>query len=593
MHKPNTSPVEGLEGGFDERVYRAWNPDVDAAIRAGSLASGRLHFESFGRNERRAPFFAPAGTCGTPALRVGDELVQAVKPRQDEWAGVAFSVGTHGDVAHVVLDCSIVAPATMESVRSFCFEEWVGDGETLVLKFPPIAASCNAVYLLRLLVRAVEAVEGVHLICRVANEGDGLIWNGAAPAAVRGGFDLLYAPATIAGPLGITLSPLTHCDGGCIHCLARSHQKTPGSLKPEWVASLRAHFRDGPGVAWCVDYATDFFKVAQWRPELIELLAAKGDVSINTEGQHVTAEALRRLLRGNLGRIGFSCDAATEATYAIVRKRLGKLETVLEAARLAVRFRRETGCTARPCIAMSMVVMKTNVHEVAAFVDLAARTGVDAVWYNQLWVCSAEMLGESLMFTPALWREQLERARQRGRELGIGVSTAVDIRPEHPQEGISWCPEPWSSMVVLGNGDVLSCASPASRIGSLRESTIGEIWNGEAFQELRRRVNSDRPPLMCRHCFVYRKPGNADGVFMHHLTDGYDLRRDLADVTYADAFRGRFSFAQVRLSAEEAVPCPDIACSRRSVASRAHLLSGGRNAHGPGNNQRGSTPPTL
>ena len=104
------------------------------------------------------------------------------------------------------------------------------------------------------------------------------------------------------------------------------------------------------------------------------------------------------------------------------------------------------------------------------------------------------------------------------------------------------------AMIILGNGDVLACASPASRIGSLSGSTIAEIWNSEAFQELRRRANSERPPLMCYHCFAYRKPGNADGVFMHHLVDGYDLPRDLADDGYAEAFRRRFSFAEFNRS---------------------------------------------
>jgi hypothetical protein len=99
-------------------------------------------------------------------------------------------------------------------------------------------------------------------------------------------------------------------------------------------------------------------------------------------------------------------------------------------------------------------------------------------------------------------------------------------------------------MVVLGNGDVLACASPASCIGSLRDSTIEEIWNGDAFQALRRRVNSDHPPLMCEHCPVYRKPGNGDGVFPHHLIPDYELRRDLANDggNYAAEFRRRFSF---------------------------------------------------
>jgi hypothetical protein len=323
-------------------------------------------------------------------------------------------------------------------------------------------------------------------------------------------------------------------------------------LKREWIDALRAHFRDGPGVAWCTDYATDFFQAAHRRPELIDLLTAKGGVSINTEGQHVTAGALRRLMAGGLSKLGFSC----EQTYARIRPGLGKLETVLASARLAVQVRREFGDASRPRIALLMVAMQANLRELVALVELAAQTGADEVWVNHLWVCSVEMVEQSLMFTPELWREQLAAARQRGRELGIGICTGVDLRPEHPQVGITWCPEPWSAMIVLGNGDVLACASPASRIGSLHNSTIEEIWNGAAFQQFRRRVNSERPPLICNHCFAYRKPGNADGVFMHHLTDGYDLRRDLADDAYAEEFRTRFSFArrQARLAAKQTRP---------------------------------------
>ncbi|MCX6955945.1 MAG: radical SAM protein [Verrucomicrobia bacterium] len=542
----------GDSSGFDEAVYRAWNPDVDAAIRAGSLESGRIHFEAFGRGERRPPYGRPAGSCGSPHLRAGDDLLQLVVPTGDWWAGVSFTVGTQRSMARLALEGAVLRADTGETLRTVRFEEWADDGETLVLKLPPIKASRGNAYLLRMTVRVIEAPGAVQLVCVPTAGDDGLRWNGAAPASMRAEVGLLYTPLTLAGPMGITLNPLTHCAGSCIHCLGRTAQKNPGSLKPEWIDALRVHFRDGPGVAWCTDYATDFFKVAQRRPELIDLLAAKGDVSINTEGQHVTADVLRRMLKGNVSKIGFSCDAATEETYAKIRMGLGKLETVLDSARLALRLRAESGQTARPCIAMSMVAMKANLPEVVAFVELAAKTGVDAVWFNQLWVCSEDMVEQSLMFCADAWHTQLAAARERGRELGIGVYSGIDIRPDFPQEGISWCPEPWSALIILGSGDVLACASPASKIGSLRDSTLEEIWNGEAFQQLRQRVNTERPPLICNHCFAYRKPGNADGVFTHHLLDGYDLRRDLTEEGYAEEYRKRFSFARAQPTKTEA-----------------------------------------
>lgn len=48
-------PLEPVatEENFDEAAYVARNPDIAQAIKEGSLASGRLHFEIFGRAEGR------------------------------------------------------------------------------------------------------------------------------------------------------------------------------------------------------------------------------------------------------------------------------------------------------------------------------------------------------------------------------------------------------------------------------------------------------------------------------------------------------------------------------------------------------------
>jgi len=526
---------------FDEVVYRAWNPDVDAAVLAGTLASGRVHFETFARTERRPPYDAPEGPSFSPYLSTGDNFIQPIVPSQDWWSAVAVRAVTRARPAHLVLECRVRRAGDVRSERAFQVEDWVGNCEKLYLKFPPIEACKGQSWLFEIRVLSAASDSGVQLVCEPAGSYDGLQHNGGLPAAVRVACDALFAPPLVEGPAGITLNPVSYCSGGCIHCLARSHQTNPGSLKPEWTEALRKHFSEGPGAAWCIDYATDFFHAARRRPDWIDLLTARGTISVNTEGQHVTESALRHLMTGEVKQLGFSCDAATEATYARIRKGLGTLHTVLEAARLAVKLRKESGQLTRPSILLTMVVMRENVDEMAGLVDLAAAVGADGVAFNHLWVCSEDMIGQSLAFDVARWRAGFAAAEERGRELKVSVFTGADLRPEYPQHGISWCPEPWSAMVVLGNGDVLACASPASRIGSLRENTIAEIWNGPAFQELRRRVNSGQPPLMCQHCFVYRKPGNTDGLFTHHLLDGYDLREDLRSEDYAQPFRERFA----------------------------------------------------
>ncbi|MQP67296.1 hypothetical protein GE253_18375 [Niveispirillum sp. SYP-B3756] len=53
LDAPHVKRVEG--GLFDENFYRQQNPDVDAAIKAGFLASGEEHFVKYGRFEGRDP----------------------------------------------------------------------------------------------------------------------------------------------------------------------------------------------------------------------------------------------------------------------------------------------------------------------------------------------------------------------------------------------------------------------------------------------------------------------------------------------------------------------------------------------------------
>lgn len=53
LDAPHVKRVEG--GLFDENFYRQQNPDVDAAVKAGFLASGEEHFVKYGRFEGRDP----------------------------------------------------------------------------------------------------------------------------------------------------------------------------------------------------------------------------------------------------------------------------------------------------------------------------------------------------------------------------------------------------------------------------------------------------------------------------------------------------------------------------------------------------------
>ena len=67
---------------------------------------------------------------------------------------------------------------------------------------------------------------------------------------------------------------------------------------------------------------------------------------------------------------------------------------------------------------------------------------------------------------------------------------------------------PWNAAYLLANGDVLACCIPGLKMGNLHEQSMEAIWNGEAYRELRRTVNSDERPSTCRACPFNREINN-------------------------------------------------------------------------------------
>ncbi len=72
--------AEGYEFGagvFDEIAYLAMNPDVAAAVRNGAVASGRAHYEAYGKREGRK--FSGLGTRESRVLRAIDSRLPGVE----------------------------------------------------------------------------------------------------------------------------------------------------------------------------------------------------------------------------------------------------------------------------------------------------------------------------------------------------------------------------------------------------------------------------------------------------------------------------------------------------------------------------------
>jgi radical SAM protein with 4Fe4S-binding SPASM domain len=63
------------------------------------------------------------------------------------------------------------------------------------------------------------------------------------------------------------------------------------------------------------------------------------------------------------------------------------------------------------------------------------------------------------------------------------------------------CTKLWAQTTVLPNGQVISCTTFADTVmGSLRESSLGEIWHGDTYNRMRAMIREGLTPICYRCC---------------------------------------------------------------------------------------------
>jgi radical SAM protein with 4Fe4S-binding SPASM domain len=208
--------------------------------------------------------------------------------------------------------------------------------------------------------------------------------------------------------------------------------------------------------------------------------------------------------------ITVSCDAAEPALFEKLRR--GGTITRLRATVSAILAARDTHGAPARSIGFNTVVSRDNLHDLSNIVDLAADLGVPLV------VCypivadltdPAHLRGD-LDGAVRAYDAAADRARERGVVLQLGAapdpSLALVDKVRTPP-----CMHPWAYAYVNYEGGVGFCdhliGNPRFTLGSLKDSSFEEIWNGEEWAKLRRshvtgQIEDRFAP--CRYSYVQR-----------------------------------------------------------------------------------------
>jgi MoaA/NifB/PqqE/SkfB family radical SAM enzyme len=254
--------------------------------------------------------------------------------------------------------------------------------------------------------------------------------------------------------------------------------------------------------------------------DMVDYAAARGiRVTTNSNLTLLNRRRAERCAAGGLDTLFVSIDAATPEVYERIRVRshFARVVRNLEGL-LAARGERPT-----PHLRLVTVVMRQNLHELPALVRLAHRWGMEGMSVQHLchdfgesslpahyrpmreFVDEQTLLGED----PTRVAESFAAARATAADLGLELRLPRTTPREHPPgtPGPKRCDWPWRGAYLSYEGLAMPCCMVATpdraNLGNVAQDGAAIVWNGDAYQEFRARLDSDDPPEVCRSCAIY------------------------------------------------------------------------------------------
>jgi radical SAM protein with 4Fe4S-binding SPASM domain len=273
-------------------------------------------------------------------------------------------------------------------------------------------------------------------------------------------------------------------------------------------------------------------------PRLEEILAIASRCNVPewgmvTNGALLTERIIEAMIRCRLTVLSVSVDGATRETYRSIRG-VDAFDRVLQNVRMVQEMKRRAG-SELPHLFINFVLMRRNVGEIVPFLELCRDLGAADVTFVHVVPRSPDN-AESLINAPDLYEQsyaetkrfietgpmrvllpapfradelatvgQADRERRlqqtRSDDLRAAGARETSLRVEAAGDDI-YCASPWMMLFISPNGDVHPCSHRQNDppFGNLATTPFEQIWNGNAFLELRRRLYYHDLEGRCRTC---------------------------------------------------------------------------------------------
>ena len=256
--------------------------------------------------------------------------------------------------------------------------------------------------------------------------------------------------------------------------------------------------------------------------DMVEFASRRGiKVTTNSNLTLFTRRRAERCVTSGLETLHVSVDGATKETYELVR--VGSdFDKVISNVRLLKDIKAELASDL-PHLRLVFVLMRLNLHELPGLVQLASNLGVREIFAQHLchdfkestlpvqYHPMRDFVDEQTLFNESEARigHFFDKAMAAASEL------QVDLRLPSPRpttrtltsRGRERCDWPYRGMYFSYDGQAMPCCMIATpdrfNFGSAVVTGAEALWTGPAYEEFRRRLESDDPPEICSSCAVY------------------------------------------------------------------------------------------
>ncbi len=336
--------------------------------------------------------------------------------------------------------------------------------------------------------------------------------------------------------VGVAVNKL--CNVSCVFCL--SGRKSNEKIEWEHFKKLQSIFQHVSDVIFSGEEVI-------LHPDIWKMFAVLSKTNVSTSfmtnGKALSEEVMKSLVDYRVAQIVCSFHGATPETYKSIVRGADFVQN-LNQFRFLKRYRLEKaknhGNVPKPGLHFHYVMMRKNIEELPAFLEIATHLGADVVVSKFMMVYShlKHLTNESLYFYKELTNSVLAHCIKKAKSLPItfiapklfnfetskGNYTNLQrpgIEKEYP--ACSW---PWRQCNISTTGDVQPCCGGLPPMGNIYETPFEEIWNCEKYRDLRATVNTPNRWPECKKCYDVAGAVSSDDIRRHLVYLAADASAD-------------------------------------------------------------------